>query len=86
MPDPATLVATLIRAGLLPSLVEDALAAAEAAGQSLPTEQDTARDSVVTDGDVATAQNFWWYSPDVPQAFRRLLTAQPIPPEAADAA
>lgn len=70
----ALLVARLVKAGLLPSLVEDALAAAEAAGQALPTEQDAARDAVVTESDIAQAQAFWWYDKTVPMQYKRLLT------------
>ena len=70
------LAAKLIKAGFMPSLVEAALTAAQDAGQAEPTEQDTARDSVVTEADVALAQVWWWYAPDVPQRYKRRLTAR----------
>jgi len=72
----AALVARLVKAGLLPSLVEDALAAAEAAGQELPTENDAARDAVITEADIAQAQAMWWFDKMVPAQYKRLLTAR----------
>lgn len=72
----AQIAAKLIKAGCLPSLVEAALTAAQDAQQAAPDEIDVARDSIVTDADVAFAQMFWWYSPDVAQPFKRLLTAR----------
>lgn len=72
----AELAAQLIRAGFLPSLVEDALAAADTAEQALPTAAD-ALGAEMTDADIEQAKVFWWYSPDVPQPFKRLLTARP---------
>ena len=32
--------------------------------------------SVVTEADKAQAQAFWWYAPEVPQKYKRLLTAR----------
>lgn len=72
----AQIAAKLIRAGCLPSLVEDALQAAHDAGQAEPTEQDVARDSLITERDIALAQVAWWYLPEVPQKYKRLLTAR----------
>ena len=70
------LVGQLVKAGFLPSLVEDALARAAETGQAAPTEADVATDSRVTEADVAQAQAFWWYAPEVPQKYKRLLTAR----------
>lgn len=69
-------VGRLVKAGFLPSLVEAAFSAAEAVGQAEPTEADVATDSQVTEADVALAQAFWWYAPEVPQKYKRLLTAR----------
>ncbi len=72
----AQLAQRLIRAGFLPSLVETALQVAAAVDQAEPTEIDVAQDSVVTETDLALAQVFWWYTPDVPPTYKRLLTAR----------
>ncbi len=72
----AQIAAKLIKAGCLPALVEDALQAAQDAGQAEPTAEDVARDSEVTERDIALAQVAWWYLPEVPPRFKRLLTAR----------
>lgn len=78
------IMARLVQAGFMPSLVEAALDAADEAGQVLPTEFDVARDSTVTAEDIALAQAFWWYDRAVPAIYKRILTARPR--EAPDAA
>ncbi len=72
----AAIAQRLIRAGFLPSLVEGALTAADATEQAEPTEADVAQDSLVTEQDIAFAQVFWWYTPDVPNKYKRLLTGK----------
>lgn len=64
-----------VRLGMLPADVEDALRDARQAGQALPTEQEVAEDSLITEADVERARQYWMYADFVPLRYKRLLTA-----------
>ena len=65
----------LIAAGIMPQDAELALSRARAAGQEMPQEFDAERAGDVSEADLETARAWWFYNPDVPVEWKRILTA-----------
>lgn len=74
MPTPDERIATLVRLGFMPTEAERIVNEAEAHGPELYTADELAALDTQDMGIEAT-RLWWWYSPDVPQEFKRLLEA-----------
>jgi hypothetical protein len=72
----------MVRAGVAPLQARKAIAAARAAGQRLPTDNQIDAMAEVTEQDVREAAAWFVANPAIPNAYKLLLFAEELPPDA----
>lgn len=78
MPTREARIAALVKRGVMPATAEQIVSDVDDNGGRLLTPGEAQALAVVTDADIERARHWWWYSPDVPQRWRRILDARRV--------
>jgi hypothetical protein len=80
LPSAEEQIRQLVRRGILPHAAERIVADCEARGHRLMTPEERNQAATVDAAAIEEARQWWYYAPDVPRKWKRLLDARDVTP------